>query len=262
MGRARVPGMSDQSSTPGDPLMSEELRSRIDQLVEEVAARDQFLAMVSHELRSPVQALLLHLEGSLLLARNHPDPATFLTARVDKALGRVKLLSELIDRFLDVSRIQAGRIDLALDETDLVGLTRAVLARQSDELSWAGCPVTLVAPPAVVGRWDAARLEAVIGNLLSNARKYGAGRPVLVRIEDGSPAQARLAVEDHGPGVPPADQARIFERFERIVSGGPKVSGVGLGLWIARSFVEAHGGTIAVANREGGGAAFTVTLPR
>lgn len=237
-------------------------RARVDELLAEVAARDQFLALVSHELRSPVQALLLHLEGSLLLAQGRADAATFLAARVEKAVARVKLMSDLLDRFLDVSRIHAGRIDLALDDTDLVGLTRRVLARQADELSWAGCAVTLLAPPALVGRWDAARLEAVIGNLLGNARKYGAGRPVLVRLDE-VPAGARLAVEDGGPGVPAEHRSRIFERFERAVSeNGPRLPGVGLGLWIARSFVEAHGGTIAVDNLAAGGAVFTVNLPR
>ena len=245
------------------------LEITVDELVEErdrlksgIEARDQFLALVSHELRSPVHALLLHLEATLLLGERQPHATEWMRGRTEKAVRRVRELSSLLDRFLDVNRIQSGRMDLDRQEVDLVTLVREAIRRMGDELSWAGCAVSLSAPTELRGLWDPARLEAVVANLVGNARKYGAGKPIAVRLE-GDGAAARISVEDGGPGIAVEHQQRIFERFERVVGPDrPKIAGLGLGLWITRHFVEAHGGTIAVANLPAGGARFTVTLPR
>lgn len=239
-----------------------ELTEERDRLRASIEARDQFLGLVAHELRSPVQALLLNLEATLLLGERQTNAAEWMRGRTGKALKQVRELSGQLERFLEVARIEAGKLALVREETDLVVVTREAIARLRDELVWAGCPVHVATPAAVRGQWDSARLEVVVTNLVGNARKYGAGKPIAVRVEDDG-ASARLVVEDEGPGVPPEHQQRIFGRFERIVGGGgPRISGLGLGLWITRHFVEAHGGHIAVANRPEGGAQFTVTLPR
>jgi signal transduction histidine kinase len=249
----------------GDGLLAArlaELARERDRLAGAVAARDQFLALISHELRTPVQALLLHLEATLRLGQGRDDEGEWTRARIEKAITRVRELGELLDRFLDVTRIQAGKIDLAYEETDLVAVTGEVLRRMGNELVWAGCAVSFQFEEAVVGRWDPTRLDAIVSNLVSNARKYGAGKPIEVRVQKVD-HHAVLVVEDHGPGIPADQHERIFDRFERVASGSaPRVPGVGLGLWITRQFVEAHGGRISVANRAQGGAAFTVTLPR
>jgi signal transduction histidine kinase len=224
--------------------------------------REQFLALVAHELRSPVQALLLHLEATLLLGAGQPDATAWMRGRTERALGRVRELATQLDRFLDAGRVQADRIDLAREDVDLAALAREAVARMRDELGWAGCAVSVAAPPEVRGRWDPARLDAVVTNLVGNARKFAAGKPIGVRVEDDG-RLARLVVEDRGPGVPAEHRERIFERFERIArADGPQVAGLGLGLWIARRFVEAHGGSLTVADAPEGGAQFTVTLPR
>jgi signal transduction histidine kinase len=120
--------------------------------------------------------------------------------------------------------------------------------------------VRLLADVAAAGHWDRLRLEQVISNLLSNAAKYGAGHPVEVAVEaDGE--RARLREKDGGIGIAPEDQARIFERFERA-SGVGHIHGLGLGLWITRQIVEAHGGSIRVESAVGQGSTFVVELPR
>ena len=132
-------------------------------------------------------------------------------------------------------------------------------ARLAEVLRNANCTITLEAPGSVPGLWDRERIETVITNLLTNAAKYGSGRPIAVTIEDGP--TARLQVSDHGVGIPEGDQQRIFERFERAAPDR-SYSGFGLGLWLTRKIVEAHGGSIEVASRDGQGATFTHTLPK
>jgi signal transduction histidine kinase len=99
----------------------------------------------------------------------------------------------------------------------------------------------------------------VLTNLITNALKYGAGSPITVKVE-GDPTSAHLAVVDRGPGIAESDQARIFEQYERAAS--TNLGGLGLGLWLVRQLVKAHGGEVAVRSRPGDGAAFVVTLPR
>jgi signal transduction histidine kinase len=145
-------------------------------------------------------------------------------------------------------------------EVDLSALARDVVARHVEEARASGSAVAVEAPAAVACQADPDRLEQVVTNLLSNALKYGRGAPVELRVraEEG---YAVLDVVDHGIGIPPEQQARIFGRFERAVP--PRsYGGLGLGLWIVRSMVEAHGGKVAVESAPGRGSTFTVKLPR
>jgi signal transduction histidine kinase len=142
---------------------------------------------------------------------------------------------------------------------DLAELVREVTERHAEQAADAGCSLVVEVRPGLVGRWDRLRLERVVTNLLSNALKFGRGRPVEVRVH-GDGGRARLVVRDHGEGIPPEAQRRIFDRFKREKTGG-KHAGFGLGLYIVRQLVEAHGGTIHVESRPGHGAAFLVDLP-
>lgn len=214
-----------------------------------VRARDDFLSVASHELNTPLAALKLQL-GRVL---RHPPAPDVMMQRLHGVDHQVDRLIELVNELLDVSRLRAGRFELNLGDVDLAALIREVAARidTSSRLQLALAEVT--------GRWDRLRLEQVITNLLSNALKYGDGKPVEVELRLG--ADVTVVVRDHGIGIAPEDQARIFDRFERAVSG-QKYSGLGLGLWISRKLVEAHGGSITVESAPGVGSTFTLRLPR
>ena len=182
-----------------------------------------------------------------------------IAAKIEVAARQVARLTRLVDDLLDVSQIGAGRLKLRIEPFDLAQLVREIFSRIEGQLAQARCRLTVVAAEQISGNWDRSRLDQVIVNLLSNAMKYGSGKPIEVELT-GSPAGARLQVRDHGIGIALEDQARIFERFERAVSAR-QYAGLGMGLWIVRKIVAAHGGTIRVDSRPGQGATFTVDLP-
>ncbi|HSP79684.1 MAG TPA: HAMP domain-containing sensor histidine kinase, partial [Myxococcaceae bacterium] len=156
-------------------------------------------------------------------------------------------------------RIRAGRLALERETVDFASLLKDVVTRNEADAAGAGCQLILKADAPVVGRWDRLRLEQVVTNLLSNALKYGSSHPVELSVfQEGS--TARLVVRDHGIGIAPENQARIFQRFERAVSER-HYGGFGLGLWIVKQIVDSLGGDIRVESHPGQGATFTVTLP-
>jgi PAS domain S-box-containing protein len=223
--------------------------------------RDDFLSVASHELKTPLTSLQLQLQ--LLWrslpetdAHGNPHPAR---KRIESTRRPAERLHQLVNTLLDVSRIRADRLALERETVDFASLLQEVVARSEADASGAGCRLVLEAPAPVIGRWDRLRLEQVVTNLLSNAIKYGASQPVeLSVVQEGS--TARLTVRDHGIGIAPEHQARIFQRFERAVSER-HYGGFGLGLWIVRQIVESLGGTIRVESQPGQGATFTVSLP-
>jgi signal transduction histidine kinase len=218
-----------------------------------IRARDEFLSVAAHELNTPLGTLALQLdEGSLRLG-GRDDPALAIVRR------QVERLSRLVSNLLDVSRLTDGPIELWRSEVDLAATTREVLAQFAAELSRAGCASELRAVRPVVGRWDPLRIEQVVANLISNACKYGGGKPIEVAVESEG-QRARLSVRDHGLGIAAGQRDRIFERFERAPARGPS-DGLGLGLYITRQVVEAHGGKIAVTSEPGTGSTFSVELP-
>jgi PAS domain S-box-containing protein len=233
-----------------------------DGLRDAILARDEFLSIASHELRTPVTALELNLASVMPLVRS-PLPGCELpeklAGKLIRAARQVDRLTTLINSLLDVSRITAGRVSLCPVDVDLAELVRAVTARFREVIERSESTLVLRAEQAIQGRWDAIALETVTGNLLSNAIKFGAGRPIEVAVESDD-RHARLTVVDHGIGIAEEQQGRIFERFERAVSAR-HYGGFGIGLWVARHLVEAHGGDIQVTSRQGEGSRFTVELP-
>jgi PAS domain S-box-containing protein len=242
----------------------EERELLLRQAVEAVRARDEFLSVASHELRTPLSSLQLQI-GMLLRPARHDAPELLASdqarAKVETAARQADRLARLIGELMDVSRLNAGRFHLELEELDLVMLVRDVVGRLGDDAAKAQCTVdviTLVEP--VVGRWDRLRIEQVVTNLLTNAFKFAAGKPIEVVVDEEG-ALARIIVADHGVGIAAGDRERIFQRYEQAAES-KKHAGLGLGLYIVRQIVEAHGGTIRVESQLGEGAVFTVELPR
>jgi signal transduction histidine kinase len=237
------------------------LRQSLARAEEAVATRDEFLSVASHELKTPLTPLsikLQTLQRELLAQAPMPNRERSLS-HLEVAQRQVKKLVELVDDLLDVSRIGAGLLELHPTRVDLAALVREVVRRFEPEAAKVGCALELEAPSPVMGWVDPRRFEHVLDNLLSNALKYGSGKPVQVRLEALGP-HARLTVRDQGIGIPAGAIERIFHRFERAVSGR-HYGGLGLGLYITRRIIEASGGTVAASSVPGEGALFTVELP-
>ncbi|HEY5937330.1 MAG TPA: GAF domain-containing sensor histidine kinase, partial [Kofleriaceae bacterium] len=226
-------------------------------LKQAVQVRDDFLAAAGHELKTPLAALLMHIESIERQLQRGVVPAN-LAVRLEKA-GRAGIrLERLIDELLDVSRITAGRLKLEPEPVQLDELVREVIERFTDQAVSAACPIAVVAQP-VAGIWDRLRIDQVVSNLVANALKYGRGRPVEIAVDEADD-HATVRVTDHGIGIAAAQQVKIFERFERAVESRA-FGGFGLGLWIARQIVEASHGTIEVTSAPDEGATFCVRLP-
>ncbi|XXF76743.1 ATP-binding protein [Myxococcaceae bacterium GXIMD 01537] len=225
---------------------------------EAVHVRDEFLAVASHELKTPLTPLNLRLQALLRELDGPLDPERLL-GHVKVLQRQTKQLGLLVESLLDVSYISTGTLRLDLEDVDLAQVVRTVAGRYAGMAQRMNSALCLEVESPLVGRWDEERLEQVVGNLVANALKYGAGRPVRVRTE-ARRGWARLLVSDEGIGIAPENVRRIFDRFERAVSS-EHFGGLGLGLYISRHVVEALGGTIRVTSEPGQGATFEVSLP-
>ncbi|HSP76893.1 MAG TPA: GAF domain-containing sensor histidine kinase, partial [Myxococcaceae bacterium] len=226
-----------------------------------IRLREEFLSIASHELRTPISALQLHvqsLQGALAREPAGPPPER-LRRSLETVERQVKRQTQLVNDLLDVSRLGSGRLALRREPVDLAALAREVASRFEAELARTGTQLILRADAPVSGQWDRMRLDQVVTNLVANAVKYGRGNPVELTVE-GEGGRARLTVRDAGIGIAPEDLGRIFNRFERAVSER-HYGGFGLGLWITRQVVEALGGHITVDSELGVGSRFTVELP-
>jgi signal transduction histidine kinase len=204
-----------------------------------------------------VQGELRRLRREADYTPSRDDLTEWLTL-TNQQIGR---LARLVDELLDVSHLSSGRLRLAHDKADLLAIATDAAGILAEEAVRARSKVSVQGETGIVGWWDLLRLEQVVVALVSNAIKYGEGKPVEVVVERLSEERAaRLLVRDRGIGIEPAHAARIFERFERHVSSR-HYSGFGLGLWIARQIVLASGGRIRVESTPGSGSTFIVTLP-
>jgi hypothetical protein len=235
---------------------AEQDRIRLAHTEEALRLRDEFFSIAAHELRTPLGALTLQLD-SLREQANNLGPRQL--RMVDRAARNVERLADLIAALLDVSRISKGRLVLALKPFDLASLVSDVVDRLNEAAHAARCTIVLDLEPNVIGEWDALRIEQVISNIISNAFKYAAGTEIQVTLSRVS-EEAVISIGDRGGGIPPNDLERIFQRFERAAPTH-NFAGMGLGLYVAREIVVAHGGTIRASNRPGGGAVVEFRLP-
>lgn len=243
-------------------VLLDELRSTKAELEDAVRMRDDFMSIVSHELKTPLNTLILEVQlRKLQLARNNFTAFSEerLRQMVDKDERQVQSLIRLIDDMLDVSRIRTGKLSIQPTRVDLCHLVANVVENFAPQMEASGCALIFQRPEPVVGIWDEFRIEQVLANLLTNAMRYGAGKPVQVSVgQQGE--QAWIEVQDQGIGISQKSLERIFCQFERA-EGSERSAGLGLGLFIAEQIVRAHQGCIAVESEEGKGSTFRVSLP-
>jgi signal transduction histidine kinase len=219
-------------------------------------ARDEFLSVAAHEMRGPVTSLHLAVQS---LQREMVTPA----ART-KALAIIerddRRISRFIDELLDVARVRSGTMAFNFEQIDAGGVLREVASQLAPELARSGSELALKTQGDLAGSWDRLRLGQVFTNLLSNAIKFGLGKPIEACLE-ATPEGISLRVEDHGIGIAPEAQPSIFQPFERAVPAR-RYGGLGLGLYIVRTIVDALGGTIQVESAPRTKTTFVVDVPR
>lgn len=233
-----------------------------EELKRSLKIRDDFLAMAGHELKTPLTPLYLQLQSFTMLFESgtvDKVPPERLLRMLRTSTNQLERLTNLISELVNVSKLSANKLDLNRTETCLVELVRKVLADFEVEIKRANCTVSYEGPDVVNGYWDGPRIEQVLVNLLTNALKYGSGKPIRIIIGRYS-ENVYLSVRDHGIGIPQEHQQRIFEKFERAVSND-SFNGLGLGLFIAKEIVGLHRGRIWVESSPGQGSTFYVSLP-
>ncbi|AZL73588.1 hybrid sensor histidine kinase/response regulator [Pseudomonas sichuanensis] len=227
-----------------------------------VRMRDDFMSIVSHEVRTPLNGLILetqlrrmHLSRGNLAAFSEDK----LKAMVERDERQINSLIRLVEDMLDVSRIRTGKLSIRPKAFDLGQLVQGLVQNFSAQAGALETHIELQRCQTLHGEWDEFRIEQVLANLLSNALRYGERKPVQVRLfEDG--AMACVQVQDSGIGISAQNQQRIFQQFERVAAQQAS-GGLGLGLYISEQIVLAHGGRIQVDSSEGSGATFSVYLP-
>jgi PAS domain S-box-containing protein len=269
---------SERRYTQADVALAEDLARRVALAVENaqlyaqaqaaihtaeeaVRAREEFLSVAAHELKTPVTSLrgfaqltLRAMEQDRELDRDRLHHALMVVNQQSDKLRR------LVAQLLDISRIQSGRLQLELEQMDLTQLIAEVVTSMQHQSQYHTLNVDVPARQLV--RIDPLRLEQVLTNLLDNAIKYSPqGGPIDIEVWSPDPEHVRVAVRDHGPGIRPEHRAHIFERFYQAGAEAEHAAGMGLGLYISREIVELHGGTIEAEFPTDGGARFVITLP-
>jgi two-component system OmpR family sensor kinase len=249
---AEPPPETPNLTAAADHRTLEELRAA-------VRARDAFVAIAAHELRNPMTPILMQVQALLEAAEREASMPPRILEGLQRLEQAVEVYARRATTLLQVSRLNAGQLELQPAELDLSALVRDAVARHAPWAAHAGTPLELAVQEGITGLLDEGALEQILDNLLSNALKYGAGQPVTVTLKAGG-TLAHLMVRDRGIGITPEDQARLFEPFERLMVRTPR-GGFGVGLWVVRQLTEAMGGTVTVASVPEAGSTFTVTLP-
>jgi signal transduction histidine kinase len=223
--------------------------------------RDEFVALASHELKTPLTSLKLQVQTMKHLVDREPaaSPAWAATMLVtfDRQIGR---LASLVEDLLLTTRIQAGELTPAPEDVDLGALVREVVADVVAQGRISGASFTLELEEGLGGSWDRRLLARVLFHLFKNAVTFGGHRPITVAVHAEPGHAVRITVRDHGAGIAAEDLERIFDCFERAAPV-EHFGGLGIGLYLARTIVRAHGGSIGVESEPGRGTTFTVELP-
>ncbi|HVH46838.1 MAG TPA: AAA family ATPase [Labilithrix sp.] len=270
LGALTLVGAAPNKFGPGDFELAMELGRRFAMAIDNarlladtrraLRLREEFLALASHELRTPLTSLRMGLEILLQVnsAKTSVSPEA-MSRTLDRVMNKLAQLERLTSELVDVTCIEQGRLVLHRGPIELGALVRRVVEQLDLEFAKARCAVSVDCDEPVTGIWDSSRLEQVLMSLLTNAMKFGAQHPIEVRIREVD-GIARLDVADHGIGIDRSRLPHVFDRFERAVPL-TNYGGLGLGLYIARAVVVAHGGTIDVESELGIGSTFHIALP-
>ena len=243
-------------TTPSPPSDSERL---IEELRAAIVARDEFIAIASHELRNPMTPIVGQVQLLLSRARREQASPTLLRGletletAVDHYVKRATTL-------LEITRLNAEQVTLQPSTFDLRELVRDCARKYEPLAARAGSTLHCDLGTPVVGTWDRLVTEQILDNLVSNALRYGDGKPVTIELESDG-AWVVLRVIDRGVGIAPADRERIFQRFQRA-SGESRSGGFGIGLWVSSKLVQAQAGVLELESELGSGSTFIVRLPR
>lgn len=231
--------------------------------LKDIKARDEFLSIVSHELRTPLTVMLLKLHSELDNIRT-ASLANFSIPKLMQVLKnsekQIESLKSMINDLLDVSLITTGRMSLTREETDLVAITNQITQSFSEMLKRKKYKIKINAAAPVVGKWDKGRIEQAVTNLVSNATKYGNGKPIEINISKNG-NQAKFSIKDQGIGIPSSEQKVIFDLFKRASGPGEYKKGLGVGLFITSQIITIHGGKIKISSAPEKGTTFTIELP-
>ncbi|MBI2074756.1 MAG: GAF domain-containing sensor histidine kinase [Candidatus Levybacteria bacterium] len=233
---------------------------------EAVRARDEFLSIASHELKTPLTSILLQLQTVLQKIRNNKslyvkkdNYRSNIISMLESTEYQSKRLAKLINDLLNISLVSIGRLELQPERVNLSNIVEDVIRNSEIQFKNAGYKIHVKTDKEIIGRWDKVRIEQVIINLVSNAIKYGNKKPIDI-IARKKNNHAELIVKDRGIGISSTHQKHIFERFKRAVSG-VEYRGLGVGLYISKQIIETHKGKIELKSSIGKGSTFTVKLP-
>ncbi len=236
-----------------------ELNSKLE---EAVRKRDEFLSIASHELKTPLTSLLLLIQslGRILKVTDPQNLVEQFSKKISQTEDQLFRLRELVDDMLDVTRIESDRLYLKKESFDLAVLVEDIADRLNLQINSAtGEDLRITHLDRVEGNWDRYRIEQVLTNLITNAIRYGKGKPIELTLKNTG-SSAIISVRDHGDGIPKDFHQKIFDLFERGFSTRG-MGGLGLGLYISKKIVNLHQGKIWVESEEGKGATFYVELP-
>jgi PAS domain S-box-containing protein len=236
------------------------IKEKTHELEEALKSRDEFLSIASHELKTPITTIKMHLQMTQhrIMSGKELD-ITKLGKSLKVTVSQVERLTHLIDDLLDISRIQAGKLVYSHEPVNVSDLVEDIVEGFGHQLDTSQNTVKTYIDEELVGEWDRTRIEQVIVNLISNAIKYAPGSQIVIfakRDEDN----AIISVQDFGPGIPKEMLGKIFQRFERL-GQSTNISGLGLGLFICKQVIAAHSGTINLKSKDEQGATFEIVLP-